>query len=148
MSTEVGNNATNNTSIIKAGTPRRIPLPDYLSSFFDYLSSFFGASPTRNGLYDLDLFAGTGVLDKATDVDDAVYTGVGALEAGVMRLYGVVMILGRWVRVGCARLSSVHSSVPTFLWAGAGECANTRPAQRLVTRWDLARPLPRHSRRH
>jgi len=42
------------------------------------------------------------------DVDDALVAGVGALEAGVMRLYGVVVILGRWVR-GCARLSGVHS---------------------------------------
>src|SRR5215217_7844561 len=44
-----------------------------------------------------------------------------ALEAGVVRLYGVVVILGRWVRVGCARLCGVHSSVPTFLWAGLRE---------------------------
>jgi hypothetical protein len=35
-----------------------------------------------------------------------------------VRLYGVVVILSGWVRVGCARLSGVHSSVPTFLWAG------------------------------
>jgi hypothetical protein len=57
-----------------------------------------GASPTRNGLYDLDLFAGTGVLDNMPDVDYALVAGVRALEAGVMRLYGVVVILG-WVRV-------------------------------------------------
>jgi len=42
--------------------------------------------PTRNGLEDLDLFAGTGVLDKVPDVDDALVASVGALEAGVMRL--------------------------------------------------------------
>ena len=52
-------------------------------------------------------FAGTGVLDKVPEVDDAIDTGVGAIEAGVMRLYGVVMILSRWVR-GCARLCGVH----------------------------------------
>jgi hypothetical protein len=57
------------------------------------------AAPTRNGLEDLDRFAGTGVLDKVSDVDDALVTSVGALEAGVMRLYGVVVTLGRWVRV-------------------------------------------------
>jgi hypothetical protein len=56
------------------------------------------AAATGNGLDDLDLFAGTGVLDKVPDVDDALVAGVGALEAGVMRLYGVVVILG-WVRV-------------------------------------------------
>jgi hypothetical protein len=61
---------------------------------------FVGASPTRNGLYDLDLFAGTGVLDKMPDVDDAISAGAGAqaLKAGVVRLYGVVVVLGRWVR--------------------------------------------------
>src|SRR5215207_1616553 len=74
-----------------------------------------GASPTRHGLYDLDLFAGTGVLDKVPDVDDAIVAGVGALEAGVVRLYSVVVLLGRWVRVGCARLCGVHKS---SLWAG------------------------------
>ena len=76
------------------------------------------ASPTRNGLHDLDLFASTGVLDKVPDVDDALVAGVGTLEASVMRRYSFVVILSGWVRVGCARLWCVHSSVPTFLWAG------------------------------
>jgi hypothetical protein len=58
---------------------------------------FAGASPTRNGLYDLDLFAGTGVLGKMADVDDAVQTDVRRF-------------VGRWVR-GCARLSRVHSAL-------------------------------------
>ena len=86
------------------------------------------ATAAGDGLYDLDLFAGTGVLDKVTDVDDALVAGVGALEAGVMRLCGVVMILSRW---GCAgALDSPVSTVSSpYLWAGAGECANTRPAQ-------------------
>jgi hypothetical protein len=47
-----------------------------------------------------------------------VRASVGALKASVVRLYGIVVILSGWVRVGCARLSGVHSSVPTFLWAG------------------------------
>jgi len=51
------------------------------------------ATPTRNGLKDLYLFAGTGVLDKATDVDNPLVAGVGALQAGVVRLYGVVVVL-------------------------------------------------------
>jgi hypothetical protein len=34
-----------------------------------------------NGLYDFDLFAGTGVLDKVPDVDEAIGTGVGRSEA-------------------------------------------------------------------
>src|SRR5918995_365295 len=77
----------------RAGTPRRIPRPaGYL------LISC--ASPTRNGLEDLYLFAGTGFLDKATDVDDALVAGVGAFKTSVMRFYGVVVvILGGWVRV-------------------------------------------------
>jgi hypothetical protein len=57
------------------------------------------ASPTRNGVYDLDLFAGTGFLDKATDVDHAIVAGVGALKAGVVRLYGIVVLVGGWVRI-------------------------------------------------
>jgi hypothetical protein len=69
-----------------------------------------------NGLYDLDLFTGTGVLDKVRDVDEAIGAGVGALEAGVMRLYGVVLILGGWVR-GCARLLCGHEVAPS--WSGS-----------------------------
>jgi hypothetical protein len=42
-------------------------------------------------------------LDKAAKEHPAAYAGVGALEAGVVGLYGVVLILGGWVR-GCARL--------------------------------------------
>ena len=48
-------------------------------------------------------------FDNAAKEHPAVHAGVGALEAGVVRLYAVVVILGRWVRVGCARLSRVHS---------------------------------------
>ena len=52
-----------------------------------------GTLPARDGLYALDFVAGTGVLDKATDVDDAIVAGVGALEAGLVRLYGVVIVV-------------------------------------------------------
>ena len=69
-----------------------------------------GASPTRNSLDDLDLCISTGVLDNMRDEDDALVAGVRALQAGVMRLYGVVVILGRWVR-GCARLLCGHRAV-------------------------------------
>jgi len=49
---------------------------------------YAGAAAARQYLYDLHLFAGTGVLDKMPDVDDAISAGVGAqtLEAGVVRL--------------------------------------------------------------
>jgi len=44
----------------------------------------------------------------------AIYARVGAqaLEAGVVSLYSVVVLLGRWVRVGCARLCVVHEVPP------------------------------------
>jgi hypothetical protein len=40
----------------------------------------------------------------------AIYAGMGPLEARVVRLYGVVGILGGWVRVRCARLLHVNTS--------------------------------------
>ena len=85
------NNAANNTRIIKAGTPKRISRPA------GYLL-IFCASPTRNGLYDLDLFAV--LFDQVPDVDDAIVAGVGTLQASVVRLYGVIVIFGGWVRRG------------------------------------------------
>ena len=42
-------------------------------------ASFFRAAAARHGLYDLDLFAGTGVLDKMPEEDDALVAGVGTL---------------------------------------------------------------------
>jgi hypothetical protein len=86
--------ATDNRSIIKAGTPRRIRRPA------GYLLIFCAAA-ARNGLYDLDLFAGTGVLDKVPDVDDAIGAGVGMI---------LVVICSRWVRGLRGRLIHVNSS--------------------------------------
>jgi hypothetical protein len=53
-----------------------------------YALASLRAAAAGNGLYALYLFAGTGVLDKMADVDDAIGAGVGAqtLEAGVVRL--------------------------------------------------------------
>jgi hypothetical protein len=51
-------------------------------------------------------------LDNAAKEHPAIHAGVGALEAGVVRLYGIVVILSGWVRVGCARLFGVHSLHP------------------------------------
>ena len=69
-----------------------------------------GTPAARYGFYTLDLIA---VLadDEMAEEDGAVHAGTGAqaLETGVVRLYGVVVILSRWVRVGCARLCGVHS---------------------------------------
>src|SRR5215211_3789372 len=66
------------------------------------------------------LLAGTGVLDNMPDVDDAIVAGVGTLEAGVMRLYGVGMILDGWVRGLRGRL--IHVNTSSVLAAPPGSC--------------------------
>jgi hypothetical protein len=67
------------------------------------------AAAARDGLEDLDLFAGTGVLGKVPDKDDAISAGVRALV-----LIGVeIMISGSWVR-GCARLLCGHEDTPSW----------------------------------
>ena len=68
-----------------------------------------GATTARNGLDNLDLFAVV-TDDQMTDEDGAVDAGVGTLEAGVMRLYGVVVILSGWVRWVRGRLFHVNTS--------------------------------------
>jgi DNA-binding XRE family transcriptional regulator len=105
----------------------------------DYLSSFFGAAAAGHGLEDLYLFAGTGVLDKVPDVDGAIVAGVGAqaLEASVVGLYGIVLLLGRWVRVGCARLSCVHSEPPSSVGRVPG-CVSTCGATSMFDAFSLA----------
>jgi hypothetical protein len=89
-----------------------------------YALAVFRALAARHGLEDLDLF--TVVADnEMTDKADAIVAGVGAFKAGVMRLYGIVVILDGWVRVGCARLSRVHSLHP-FCGPGSGVCHHLR----------------------
>src|SRR5215217_167909 len=114
------NAPTNTQDSAKAGIPR--PVPDVWNirpggalaggtciSYGVGLSAIRAAA-ARNGVDDLNLFA---VLadDLVPDVDNAIVTGVGALQAGVVRLYGVV-ILGGWVR-WCARLLCAAHGVPT-----------------------------------
>jgi hypothetical protein len=72
---------------------------------------------TRHRLKELGLFAIFANYQMA-DVDDAVYAGVGAqaLESGVVRLYGVVVILGGWVRCVRGRLSRVHWGPFPLAW--------------------------------
>ena len=67
-----------------------------------------GAARARHGVYDLDLFAVV-AYDPMAHVDEALHAGVGTLERGVVRLYGVVVVLSGWVRVGYVRLCDVHS---------------------------------------
>jgi hypothetical protein len=49
------------------------------------------------------------VLVYVADEHPTFETGAWPLEASVVRLYGVVVIVSGWVRVGCARLFGVHS---------------------------------------
>jgi len=60
-----------------------------------------GAPAARHAFYLLDLLAGLLVEGDVSHVDDAVVAGVGAqtLESRVVGLYGVVVILSRWVRM-------------------------------------------------
>jgi len=60
-------------------------------------TSFASAAAARQRLDALDLVAGGGVLDKVPHVHDAIVTGVWGLqapEAGVVRLYGELVITG------------------------------------------------------
>jgi hypothetical protein len=59
----------------------------------DPLSSFASATATSISLYDLHLFADLFAFDHAPDEDPALYAGAGALEASVMRLYGVEFVI-------------------------------------------------------
>ena len=91
----------------------RIPPKDTPAQFpiwSNFLAGFFRAAAARHALVldDLAIKVVLG-LDNPAKEHPAVHAGVGALEAGVVRLYGIVVILGGWVRIGCARLSSVHS---------------------------------------
>ena len=54
-------------------------------------------------------------LDNAAKEHPAVHAGVGALQAGVVRLYGVVVILSGCMRVGCARVSTAACTFVPFL---------------------------------
>jgi hypothetical protein len=67
------------------------------------LASFFRAAATAVG--DFPLLA---ILVYVADEYPAAYTCVGAFQAGVMRLYGVVVILGGWMRWVRGRLIHVN----------------------------------------
>src|SRR5215210_3560989 len=72
-----------------------------------YLSRFFGAAAAAVGGFPL-----LAVLVDVSDEHPAQVPGAGTLEAGVVRLHGVVVLLSRWVRVGCARLLCGHEVPP------------------------------------
>jgi DNA-binding XRE family transcriptional regulator len=73
-----------------------------------------GATFARNGLEDFNLFAI--LADNEMPYEDgAVHAGTGAqaLKAAELRLYGVVVILGRWVRGMSIRKLAEEGSVST-----------------------------------
>jgi hypothetical protein len=70
------------------------------------------AAAARNGLYDLDLFTGTGILDKMPDVHDAVQTDVRRF-------------VGRWLWFGCGRV--IHGGLPSRLSGSRGVTAPAGP---------------------
>src|SRR5215210_3653593 len=95
------------------------------------LAVFAGTATTRHSLYDLDLFAVSFAFDQMADEHDAIVAGVGALQAlegGVVRLYGVVMVCCVEGIAGWRYALGVHSASP-FLWAGARERGSARRAQ-------------------
>jgi hypothetical protein len=80
----------------RAGTPRRIPRPACLSSFF-------GAAAAGQHLDSLDLFARL-LIDG----------GVPEVNVPVQARVRVALVFSGWVRVGCARLCVGHEAIPSW----------------------------------
>ena len=72
------------------------------------------------------------VLVLVSNEDEALQAGVGALEAGVVRLYGVV-VLGGWVRGMRGRLLLVHSCLLKWLWSRPSEDGHPRGGHLVIT---------------
>ena len=68
-----------------------------------------GLSTIRAAAAVVGVFSLLAILVYVADEYPAFEAGAGTLEAGVVRRYGVVVIVSGWVRIGCARLSGVHS---------------------------------------
>src|SRR5215207_2122770 len=56
------------------------------------------------------------ILIYVADEHPAAIAGAQTLQASVVSCYGVVLLLGGWVRVGCARLLYGHEDAPS--WSG------------------------------
>src|SRR5215203_4531902 len=81
-------------SMRRAVTPRRIPRPDYLSSFF-------GAAAAGQRLDPLDFFACL-----------LVYGGVAEVDRPVQTRVRVVLVFGGWMRWVRGRLLCGHEAPP------------------------------------
>src|SRR5215203_4540764 len=77
-----------------------------------------GLSAVRAAKAPVGCFPLLSALVHVADEHPAACAGVGpqAIEAGVVRLYSVVVILGGWVHVGCARLLGGHWDLPPLAW--------------------------------
>src|SRR5215213_6865620 len=80
--------------------------PPLLWSVTDYTPAL-PAAAARQTLNSL-----LAVLVYVADEHPAIEAGAGTLKASVVRLYSVIVILSRWVRMGCARLCGVHEAPP------------------------------------
>ena len=81
-----------------------------------------GLSAIRATTADVGGFSFLAVLVYVADEDPAIDAGTRTLQAGVVSLYGVVVIVSGWVRVSCARLSSVHSFTSFSVGRVPGSC--------------------------
>ena len=73
--------------------------------------SVIRAASARHHFQTFDFLAHGFLEDGVGQEDKPICAGVGAqaLKAGVVRFYGVVVLLSGWMRVGRARLFGVHS---------------------------------------
>jgi len=83
--------------------------------------SAWASCATTAGVGGFPLLA---VLVYVADEYPTFYAGTRTLQASVVRLYGVVVIFGRWMRVGCARLCGVHEAPSRG--PGSGVCQHLR----------------------
>ena len=68
-----------------------------------------GLSAIRAAAAGVGGFSLLAVLVYVADEHPALVAGAETLKASVVGFYNVVVTVSGWVRVGCARLCSVHS---------------------------------------
>src|SRR5215208_4197368 len=93
---------------LRLGHPEAYPGPCYRSTA---LAAIRAAAAPVGG------FPLLAIVVYVANKHPTIYAGAGTLQASVVRLYGVVVILGGWLRVGCARLSGVHRGSSLWAWS-------------------------------